>query len=78
MSKKTAFLLLAHAQPEVSRRLLARLRSDWSHTFVHIDAKTPIETFSGLIPEGPDITYLRDRVSVNWGGFSMVRAELKL
>ena len=78
MPKNTAFLLLAHGQPELSRRLLGRLQADWSHAFVHVDAKTPIETFTSLIPEGPDVTYVRDRVSVNWGGFSMVRAELNL
>lgn len=70
---KVCFLILAHKNID---HLIAYARQHLEYNFyVHFDKKSKI--YSGL--ELPDNFYvLENRVDVNWGGFSMVKATLNL
>jgi Core-2/I-Branching enzyme len=74
----TAFLILAHHEPELLARLLGRLDHPQAVAFVHVDRKVdqvPLKAAAGgrasFLPDG-------SRVAVHWRGFSMTRATLNL
>ena len=75
---KTAFLVTAHDQPLIARRLLDRLEVPWARTFVHVDRKVDIRPFRTGYSGGA--TFLPDsrRVPVYWGGFSIAQAMLNM
>ena len=75
---KTAFLVTAHDQPLIARRLLDRLDVPWARTFVHVDRKVDIRPFRAGYSGGA--TFLPDsrRVPVYWGGFSIAQAMLNM
>ncbi|HRW98594.1 MAG TPA: beta-1,6-N-acetylglucosaminyltransferase [Cyclobacteriaceae bacterium] len=77
---KTAFLIAAHNQPSHLAWMVERLKCDWAYIFIHIDKKSDISRFSRLIPETKRIRFLRnnERIKVNWCGFSLLKATLKL
>ena len=77
---KTAFLILAHDQPFHLSKLVNYLSCDWTRIFIHIDRMVNIAEFRKCIPEQGEISFLNgnDRISVNWGGFSQIRASLNL
>ena len=70
--KVIAYGVLAHHDPEMVRRLAAELVG--RPVVVHVDAKTDI----GLFEQIPGIRLVQDRVTVHWGGFSVVEATLRL
>jgi hypothetical protein len=62
------FAILVHTQPSLVARLVERL-----HPYpivMHVDVRTDASAFAAL----PRTTYVRHRVPVRWGGFSMIRA----
>lgn len=67
-----AFAVLAHQDPEMVRRLAADLAGH--PVVVHVDAKADIAPFEKI----PGIRLVRDRVAVNWGGFTVVEAMLRV
>ena len=75
--KKIAYLILAHHQPELLNGLVSRLKIENAHFFVHIDKKSDIAPFK-KINYNANITFIRNRVNVRWGGFSQIQAILKL
>lgn len=77
---KAAFLIEAHNQPQYVSNLVKSLRCDWATIFIHIDRKSRLDDFTKLIQPGANVIFLEknQRVSVHWGGFSQVRAILKL
>ena len=50
---KTAFLVTAHDQPLIARRLLDRLDVPWARTFVHVDRKVDIRPFQAGYSAAP-------------------------
>lgn len=78
MSFRAAVLVIAHHQPEVFAALVDSLRHPSIDVYVHIDAKADLAPFEAVVPEGDGVTYLRHRLSVNWGGLSVVRVILRL
>ncbi|WP_344202957.1 beta-1,6-N-acetylglucosaminyltransferase [Aeromicrobium alkaliterrae] len=67
-----AFGVLAHQDPEMTRRLAAALAG---HPVVlHVDATTDITPFRDI----PGVRLVEDRVDVRWGGFSEVEAVLRV
>lgn len=74
--KRICYLILAHSDPKHFEKLVNAV--DYNSTFfVHIDSKTDIKDFQSLsLPK--DLSFIRDRVSVAWGGISMIDATLKL
>lgn len=72
---KIAYLILAHNNPLHLTRLISALQTEHSHMFLHIDKKS-----NGFIhlPVKSNTTLIKNTVSVNWGGFSLVQATLNL
>ena len=75
-ARKHAFLILAHSNPQFVARLVNSLVAPNHYFFIHIDKKSK-EDFSCL-KQIPNCTFLKKRVSCNWGGFSLVEATLNL
>jgi len=73
-----AFLIQVHAAPEMLHRLIGALRAPWVHFFVHIDAIADPAPFTRGLADLSDVTFLRDRLCVHWGGWSQVEAPLRL
>lgn len=74
-----AYLILAHTNPGQLRKLLGTLDDPRNDVFVHIDAKA---TFGPEALEGAccksRLIFTDRRISVHWGGVSIMRAELEL
>jgi len=73
---KIAYLILAHNNPIVLNRLLSALNIDANTCFVHIDNKSKIK--SDQLTKLPRTTEVSPRITINWGGFSVVQATLEL
>ena len=80
MPKATAYLILAHHQPESLACLLDKLKAPWAHAFVHIDRKVDREPFETVLLSREQCTTLArdDSVAIFWGGYSMIRATFRL
>jgi len=73
---KIAYLDLVHTNPGLLKRLIRTLSTDDCAFFIHIDAKSKIEQFSGL---GRENVFLSEqRLPVRWGEFSQVEATMLL
>lgn len=72
---RIAYLILAHDNPAHLQRLVKRLQAPGASFYVHIDAKSDIENFSGL---GSAVTFCERRVNCGWGDISLVKATLEL
>lgn len=73
-----AYLIRAHHRPRQLARLIARLRTPTARFFVHVNARTPEETYAEMrdaVPGASDVRWL-PRVRTYYGGFSLVRATL--
>ena len=75
---KAAILITAYHQPDHLAKLVEFLTCHWTHIFIHIDKKFDIVPFSKCIPQAQNITFINNRIEVNWGGFSQVLATLNL
>jgi hypothetical protein len=76
---KIAFLIAAHAYPELLVRLVKRLEHPVASIFVHIDKRADIRPFVALLGERK-IRGVRlvPRVASGWGTFGQVNASLSL
>jgi hypothetical protein len=71
---KLAHLLLVHKSPQQVKRLITRLCHKDSDIYIHIDLKCDIAEYENLIAE--NIYFIKNRISVNWGGYSILQATL--
>ena len=74
---KIAYLILAHKQPELLHRLVNALNAPNVRFFVHIDLKADVEQFRHGLDCG-NVSFLRDRIKVNYGGYTQMLAMLAL
>ncbi|OCX50334.1 hypothetical protein BEL04_21340 [Mucilaginibacter sp. PPCGB 2223] len=72
---RLAHLLLIHNDPQQTRRLINRLHHAGADVYIHLDAKTDMAGFESLADIG-NVFFIRNRVSVFWGNYSMIEAEL--
>lgn len=76
---KHAYLIMAHHQFEILEKTLQLLDDVRNDFFINIDSKTQSVDFEALKSK---VRYSKiffiDRMSVNWGGYSMIRCELAL
>lgn len=77
-SPKIAFLIAAHEEPLLVRRLVLSLAAPWTRFFVHIDRHVPARSFAEALSGIAHVTFIQPRVSVNWGGWSQIEATLLL
>lgn len=77
---KHAYLILAHKNFDQLRKLIELLDDPRNDIYVHVDAKA--KDFSSYdwndAVKQSRLTFLPERISVNWGGVSIMRAELAL
>jgi len=72
---KVAHLILAHTQPQQLARLVQCLQHPDADFYIHLDQKTDSNPFQALI-QGKNIYFVKQRVKVRWGAYSMVQATL--
>lgn len=73
---KIAYLLLAHKNPNLLRRVIGALSSGSCAFFIHIDMKADIQEFS--FSPGDNVFFSEQRIPVHWGDFSQVQATMLL
>ncbi len=72
---KLAHLILTHANPQQVKKLIGKLAHENADFYIHVDKKTPIESFLEL-GQLPNVTFIQNRVKVYWGGYSIVQATI--
>ncbi|ANH80019.1 hypothetical protein A8C56_02620 [Niabella ginsenosidivorans] len=72
---KLAHLILVHSNPVQTEKLIKRLYHPDADIYIHLDAKAPIDEFQYLTEN--QVTFIRTRVSIKWGDYSMVKATLR-
>lgn len=79
--KKHAYLIIAHKQPELLKKLLKLLDNERHDFFIHIDKKSSIDdkTIEEIKKSvlKSNIKFI-ERISVNWGGYSQIQIEINL
>jgi len=73
---RLAHLVLAHTNPRQLNRLIGRLTCADADFYIHVDLKTDIRPFLLLGKGATNVHFVKERVSINWAGYSMVRATL--
>lgn len=75
-----AYLILAHKNLNQLRKLIELLDDSRNDIFVHVDSK--LSDFNpdewGKTVSKSSLIFLPDRIRVNWGGVSIMRAEISL
>ena len=75
--KNHAFLIQAHAYPELLEMIISRLTAENHYFFLHIDKRNKyINDFSHL--RSSHVFLLDKRIKINWGGFSQIEATISL
>lgn len=72
---KTAHLFLVHNHPQHLYRVIQRMNHPDFDFYIHLDRKQPIEPFLPLL-DFPNVFFIKKRVKVRWGGYSIVQATL--
>ena len=79
ITKRHAYLILAHANPYVLEKLILLLDDERNDIYIHVDKKVKdfnFVFFSQLVKKSR-LKFI-DRIKVYWGHVSLVEAELKL
>ena len=77
---KQAFLMMAHKNEEQTKRLIEWIADEHHEVYVHIDQKSDamFNELSRYFKENPHVFFVKQRISINWGGFSQVLAMVNL
>lgn len=79
---KHAFLILAHSDPEQLEKLINALDSENSFFYIHWDKKNEyileVSPILKKLSERTNIFFIKNRIKVYWGGFSIVKATILL
>lgn len=76
--KKIAYLILAHSDPSHFGKLCNALKNEYSDIYAHIDKKSNSFNAFKEAASGNDVHFLTNRISVSWGGISIVDAVNEL
>lgn len=74
---KKNYMIQAHHNPMLLRRLISRLDDGFSKFFIHIDLKSDIQPFREMI-NGDHIYFIEKRVDCIWADYSQVVATCNL
>ena len=77
--KKHAYLIMAHTQPELLKKLLERLDDERNDIYLHIDSKAkdyPISDIAAVLKKSKCI--VTERTDVKWGSYSQIHCEMVL
>ncbi|QQL49550.1 beta-1,6-N-acetylglucosaminyltransferase [Mucilaginibacter ginkgonis] len=72
---KIAHLILAHRDLAQVARLVKQIAHPGSFVVIHIDKKCDMQGFLELEKQ-PDVYLMKNRIDVNWGGYSIVEATI--
>jgi hypothetical protein len=73
---KIAHLILAHNNPKQLEQLIKRLTYADDAVYIHLDKKTAMVAYQYL-EQLNNVYFVRDRVKVKWGAYSIVEATLR-
>lgn len=77
--QRMAFLISAYTEPKslhaLIRKLDHMLEADF---FVHIDLKVDEQPFRCGLDDLPNVSFIKDRVRVYWGGYSQVKMQMAM
>ena len=77
--KKHAYLIMAHTQPELLKKLLMLLDDERNDIYLHIDQKAkdyPLEEIASVLKKAKCI--FTERTDVKWGSYSQINCEMVL
>lgn len=74
---KIAYLILAHKHPNQIARLASRL-SKSGDIFIHVDKKVKLYDYECELKNIPNAYLEKNRISVSWAGWSIVKSYLQL
>lgn len=72
-----AYLIIAHNEPEILKRLVGALDDERNDIYVHIDRKAPFDG-RDIKTRKAGLFILPCRIDARWGDFSLVEVELAL
>lgn len=72
---RIAHLILTHGTAQQLDRLIERISYADDLIFIHVDLKTDIALYKHLFNK-PNIHFIKNRIKVYWGTYSIVRATL--
>ncbi|MBE7176653.1 MAG: glycosyl transferase [Mucilaginibacter polytrichastri] len=72
---KIAHLLLVHKSPRQLGRLVALLDHPAFDFYIHIDKKSDERPFH-FLKKRPNVTFIRKRIDIRWGGYGTIAATL--
>lgn len=77
--KKHAYLIMAHTQPELLKKLLQMLDDERNDIYLHIDSKAkdyPLQEIAAVLKKSKCI--FTERTDVKWGSYSQINCEMVL
>ena len=77
--KKHAYLIMAHTQPELLKKLLKMLDNERNDIYLHIDSKAkdyPLDEIAAVLQKSKCI--FTERTDVKWGSYSQINCEMIL
>lgn len=78
-TEKFAFLISAYTEPQSLYVLVKKLNEMLDADFyIHIDKKVKIEPFYFDLASMPNVSFVRERIKVFWGGYSQVEMQISL
>lgn len=73
-----AYLILAHTHPRHLKNMIERLDHESVRFFIHIDRKSDIAPFIGLLQKNGRVHFIEERYKIFWRGYSQVLATIAL
>ncbi len=77
--KKHAYLIMAHTQPELLKKLVMLLDDERNDLYIHVDSKAkdyPLEEISSCVKYANCV--FTERTDVKWGSYSQINCEMVL
>ena len=77
--KKHAYLIMAHTQPELLKKLLQMLDNERNDIYLHIDSKAkdyPLDEVAAVLQKSK--CTFTERTDVKWGSYSQIHCEMVL
>lgn len=77
--KKHAYLIMAHTQPELLKKLVMLLDDERNDLYIHVDSKAkdyPMEEISSCVKYANCV--FTERNDVKWGSYSQINCEMVL
>jgi hypothetical protein len=74
---RIAHIILVHQFPEQLKKLIDALSHPQYHFYIHVDKKTNEKPFQEILTGQANISFIKKRKDVIWGGFSLIEAVIE-